>query len=67
MVSSTCSQKQHLVVAVSSDDLVHSDGRVLVVSVGAHHQGPSADWVDGIIHDWVISDERHHLVWELLV
>lgn len=62
----TCAQEEHLVVAVSSHDLVHCHRCVFVVGVGPDHQRSPPHWVDGVEHDWMVPYECHHVVWELL-
>lgn len=61
----TCAQEQDLVLAVGCSDLIDSDGGVFVVSMCPHEQRPPAHGVDGIEHDRVVPDERHHIVREL--
>lgn len=62
----TCAEEEHLVVAVSSHDLVHCHWRVFVVSVGPDHQRSPSHRVDGVEHDRVIPHKGHYIVWELL-
>lgn len=62
----TCPQEEYLVVAIRCHDLVHGHGRVSVLGVGANHQGSPPYWVNGVEHNRVISNKRHHIVRELL-
>ncbi len=62
----TCSEEQHLVVAVGSHDLVHGNWCVFVVGVGSNHQRSPAHRVDWVEHYWVVPHKGHHIIGELL-
>lgn len=61
----TCAQKEDLVVAIRSRDLVYSYGGVLVIGMRPYHQGLPADRVNGVKHDRMIPHECHNIIWKL--
>lgn len=62
----TCAKEEHLVVAVSGHDLVHSHCRVFIISIRTNHQGSPPHRIDGVKHYRMVADKGHHIIWELL-
>lgn len=58
----TCTQEEHLVVAVGSSDLVHSDGGELIVHIGPDHQGALVHWIHSVVHCGMVPHEVDDLV-----
>lgn len=58
----TCTQEEHLIVAVGSSHLVHSDGGELIVHVGPDHQGALVHRIHSVVHSGMVPHEVDDLV-----